>query len=122
MFTSEADRRARRAAANARIGHDRAYWIIYGEPVARVAVPIAAVLGGGVWLWNTVTPDQVSLAVGLVGILLVAVYAAWWVKTSSAQARIRARSMGTPRSIRMHLVGAAGVLLAIAAVALYGAA
>ncbi len=121
-MVSAHDRAQQREAANHRIGHDRAYWILYGRPVAAVLVPVGAVLAGGVWLWNTASRAQVSSGVGLLGVALLFAYGAWWIKTSSPQARIRARAMGVHRSIRMHLVGGAGLLLVAAAIALYGAA
>ncbi len=122
MFLTARDRAQQREAANARIGHRRAYWILYGRPMASVLVPVGAVAGGGAWLWTTVSRTQVSTGVGLIGVGLATVYGVWWIKTSSPQARIRARAMGVHRSIRMHLVGAAGLLLVAAAIALYGAA
>ncbi len=117
---SARDREQQRAAANHRIGHDRAYWILYGRPVMAVLVPVGAVLAGGAWLWNTADRGQVSSGVGLVGLMLLLAYGVWLIKTGSAQAKIRARAMGVHRSIRMHLVGGAGLLLVAAAIALYG--
>lgn len=118
---SESDRAQQRAAANERYGHKNYMWVLFGRPLAKVAVLPVAVLIGAAWLIRTVDRTQVSFMLGGFGLLLLFGYGVWFVKTGTARAQMMARARGKQPSPRWHLVGAAGVLLTVAAFALHSA-
>lgn len=126
MFNSQArterrkrDREQQRWAANKRVGHDLAYWILYGGQML-AAVGLALLAFAAVWVWVSVDRILIAETLGAVGILILAVYAAWWARRATPQSRVLARAAGMANNALVwHLVGAAGLLLVVAGVLLW---
>jgi hypothetical protein len=116
----ERDREQRRSWANRRVGQDHAYFILFWEPILKVAVPLVFAVAGAVWLWFSADHKVIGFVAAVAGLALLAFYAASTVAATGPQARQMARATGKPaRPSWHHLAGAAGlVLLALAYVAI----
>lgn len=107
----ERDRATRRHAANQRVGHEHAYMILYGAPVAKAA-GLVALAGGCVWAWSRIDHRPLAIGAGALGGLLLALYAASTVRATSLHARQMAQATGRPvRPVWWHAVAVAAVLL-----------
>jgi hypothetical protein len=116
----ERDKEQRRAAANSKIGHDRAYWIIYGPTYAKLALLCALGLGGW-WIWNFVDHAWIALVNLSFGTLLLMVYAAGLVRSSSISSTQMRLATGRELSPFRHVLAVAGALLLVAAYLVWAA-
>jgi hypothetical protein len=110
------DRDQQRAAANRRIGHDHAYLIVGGPPLAKL-LAVAIVVVGAWWAWTHVDHHRISLVLAVLGTLCVVVYAVWFAVTGNAHSRMMRRAQGEILTLSMwwHAVAIAAVLLFVAA-------
>jgi hypothetical protein len=114
----ERDKAQRREAANHKIGHDRAYWIIYGPAYAKLVLAGAAGLGVW-WVWHYVGHAWIALVNLSFGTLLLMIWAAVMVRTGSVTATQMRLATGGRRSPAWHMLAAAGILFLAAAYAVW---
>ncbi len=112
------DEQQQRAAANKRIGHELAWWIIFGAPAVRWALMLGLPVAAGWWVWTHVDHRHIALALGGLGIVLLVAYAGW-IMRNGLHARMMAVARGREINRAMwHLIGGAGALLFAGAIAL----
>lgn len=111
----ERDREQRREAANHRIGHERAYWILYGPAYTKLMLAAGAVLGGW-WIWHYVDHAWIALVNLSFGTVLLGVWAAVMARNSSVHAtQMRLATGRGPLSAAWHVLAIAGAMFLVAA-------
>lgn len=114
------DREQRRAAANEKMGRELAWWILFGWPTIKTAVPPLATIAVGWWLWTNVDHDILTAVAGGTGSVAVLAYGLSWLWATGPSARMRSRVMGQRRHAAWHVTGAVGVVLLVGAYLLAG--
>ncbi len=111
------DRQQRRAAANERIGHEMAWWF-YFEPITLPGICVVLAAAAGWWTWTHVNHRHIAAALAGLGVLLLVGYAGW-IARNGVHRRMMAVARGREINRGMwHLIGAAGVALVAAGLAL----
>lgn len=120
LFDSEArvdrrrrDKDQRRAAANRRIGHARAYWYEAWDTALAVG-PYLLAAGLCAWAWVKLPHEHIVRFLVVAGVVLVVAWAARNLVGETPAARINARASRKTRN-RWHPAGLAGAALLIAA-------
>lgn len=72
----QTDREQQRHAANHRVGHEMAYFIIFVWPTVKTIAPPAIVGLGLWWLWMNVDRSRIVTVVAVLGISCLVTYAA----------------------------------------------
>jgi hypothetical protein len=104
------DREQQRLAANHRVGHEQAYFLLFVWPVVKTLAPVAAVAFGLWWLWMNVDRTRIVTVVAVSGIVCLVTYGARLVAFGSRRRRSFERL-----HTGWHIVLLVGVLLLAAA-------
>jgi hypothetical protein len=107
------DREQQRAAANRRIGHDMAYWIV-AAPMICWGIAALAVAVAVLWAWTYVPHENIARYLLGAALILCGVWAARNLISDTPSARVAARASGVTRN-GWHPVGVAGLVLLAAA-------